>query len=80
MMDSFGGSFVSGDYDTKSATAVSNLNTALTNAGGTALSADMYWLSTEINNSEAAYFSASGGQFGYHGKATSHRVRAFFAF
>ena len=80
MMDSFGGSFVSGTYDTKSATAVSNLNTALTNAGGTALSADMYWLSTEINNSEAAYFSASGGQFGYHGKATSHRVRAFFAF
>ena len=80
MMDSFGGSFVSGDYDTKSATAVSNLNTALTNAGGTALSADQYWLSTEINNSEAAYFSASGGQFGYHGKATSHPVRAFFAF
>lgn len=80
MMDSFGGSFVSGTYDTKSATAVSNLNTALTNAGGTALSADLYWLSTEINNSEAAYFSASGGQFGYHGKDTSHRVRAFFAF
>ena len=80
MMDSFGGSFVSGDYDTKSATAVSNLNTALTNAGGTALSADMYWLSTEINNSEAAYFSAYGGHFGYHGKDTSHRVRAFFAF
>ncbi len=80
MMDSFGGSFVSGTYDTKSATAVSNLNTALTNAGGTALSADLYWLSTEINNSEAAFFSASGGQFGYHGKDTSHRVRAFFAF
>lgn len=80
MMDSFGGSFVSGTYDTKSATAVSNLNTALTNAGGTALSADLYWLSTEINNSEAAYFSAYGGQFGYHGKDTSHRVRAFFAF
>ena len=80
MMDSFGGSFVTGTYETKSATAVSNLNTALTNAGGTALSADMYWLSTEINNSEAAYFGASGGQFGYHGKATSHRVRAMFAF
>ena len=80
MMDSFGGSFVSGTYDTKSATAVSNLNTALTNAGGTALSADQYWLSTEIDNSKAAFFSASGGQFGYHGKENSHRVRAFFAF
>jgi hypothetical protein len=80
MMDSFGGSFVSGTYDTTSATAVSNLNTALTNAGGTALSADRYWLSTEINNSEAAFFYVNGGQFGYHSKDTSHPVRAFFAF
>ena len=59
----------------------SNLNSVITDAGGTGLQSDSYWSSTECNAGSIVWFmSFNGGGAANHYKSNNYYVRSVLAF
>ena len=58
----------------------SNLNTVITDAGGTGFQSNYYWSSTEVGNTQAWSMRFDNGRLDTSGKMGDYYVRAVFAF